>query len=272
MRLGVHGVFDPAFGTLALRKSVGGEFRVYRAHVTSRAEMTEHTTAPARPSATVVLFREPKPGAAEILLVQRSGRLDFHGGAWVFPGGRVDAAEEAAAAGDSLAAARAAAVREVAEETRLTIPADTLVPISRWTTPVEAPKRFVTWFFLAPLAGGSEVTVDGQEIVASRWLSPAQAIAEHRSGALEIPPPTFVTLFSLDQAGSISSCHRESLSREPDIFEPKIVVVGKAFFSLYAGDAGFSTGDKDVPGSRHRLWSTPAGWHYERSNDPSGSE
>ena len=41
--------------------------------------------APARPSATVILFRE-SGDIGEVLLVQRSGRLDFHGGAWVFPG------------------------------------------------------------------------------------------------------------------------------------------------------------------------------------------
>ena len=226
--------------------------------------MSDKPIAPARPSATVVLFRERSHGAGEVLLVQRNGRLDFHGGAWVFPGGRVDRDEEAAAAGDVQAAARAAAVREVREETSLEITTDVLAPLSRWTTPVEAPKRFVTWFFLAPLTVETEVTVDGQEIVASRWMKPADAIVEHRSGGLDIPPPTFVTLFELSRIESLARHHAAAFTREPDIFEPKIIFAGKSFFSLYAGDAGFERGDKDCPGARHRLWSSEQGWHYER--------
>lgn len=227
--------------------------------------MDAKTAAPARPSATVVLFREQGSASGEILLVQRSGRLDFHGGAWVFPGGRVDPGEEKEAGGDALAAARAAAVRELQEETRLVVEPSALIPMSRWTTPVEAPKRFITWFFLAPARGNVEVVVDGQEIVASRWVSPHAALDEHRRGALDIPPPTFVTLHTLARAESLSAHHRRAFSQEPDIFEPKIVVVEKKFFSLYAGDAGYESGDKDRPGARHRLCSTDSGWHYERS-------
>jgi 8-oxo-dGTP pyrophosphatase MutT (NUDIX family) len=226
--------------------------------------MSDTPVVPARPSATVVLFRE-RDESGEILLVQRSGRLDFHGGAWVFPGGRVDAHEEAAAAGDVLAAARAAAVREVMEETGLAVASHALVTISRWTTPVEAPKRFLTWFFLAPVDTHAEVRVDGREIVASRWLRPAAAIAEHRAGKLDIPPPTFVTLKSLADARSLAEHHAGRATREPDIFEPRIVLVEKGFFSLYAGDAGFAGGDISAPGPRHRLYSTESGWQYERS-------
>jgi 8-oxo-dGTP pyrophosphatase MutT (NUDIX family) len=226
--------------------------------------MSETSIAPARPSATVVLFRESEDGG-EILLVQRSGRLDFHGGAWVFPGGRVDDHEEAAARGDVLAAARAAAVREVMEETGVAVAASTLVPISRWTTPVQAPKRFLTWFFLAPVDVDAEVRVDGREIVASRWVRPASAIEEHRAGQLDIPPPTFVTLKGLADARSLAEHHAGQAGREPDIFEPKIVLVEKGFFSLYAGDAGFDAGEISTPGPRHRLYSTESGWHYERS-------
>jgi 8-oxo-dGTP pyrophosphatase MutT (NUDIX family) len=46
------------------------------------------------PAATVVLVREiVENNNIEVLLVQRNSRLVFHGGHWVFPGGRVDAAD-----------------------------------------------------------------------------------------------------------------------------------------------------------------------------------
>lgn len=50
--------------------------------------------APPRPAATVVLLREGVTGV-EVLLMRRHSRSGFVPGAWVFPGGRVDAADSA---------------------------------------------------------------------------------------------------------------------------------------------------------------------------------
>ena len=77
-------------------------------------------------------------------MVQRTPKARFMGGAWVFPGGAVDAHE-----GEGDAAHRAAAVREVEEEVGITLtdPA-ALVPFARWITPPEVSIRFDTYFFL----------------------------------------------------------------------------------------------------------------------------
>src|ERR1051326_8145480 len=59
--------------------------------------------APARPASTVVLLRSTSP--LEVFLVRRSDSIAFMGGAHVFPGGRVDAADhldDAAAIGDGI--------------------------------------------------------------------------------------------------------------------------------------------------------------------------
>ena len=51
--------------------------------------MSEVTPVPA---ATVVLVRETEQDSGlQVLLLQRNSRLVFHGGHWVFPGGRIDA-------------------------------------------------------------------------------------------------------------------------------------------------------------------------------------
>jgi len=50
--------------------------------------------APPRPAATVVLMREAE-GPPEVLLLRRSRRSGFVPGAYVFPGGRVDASDAA---------------------------------------------------------------------------------------------------------------------------------------------------------------------------------
>jgi len=55
-------------------------------------------------------------GGLEILFLRRNPTLAFHGGYWVFPGGRIDAGDvDPIAPDDQAAAARRAAVREARE-------------------------------------------------------------------------------------------------------------------------------------------------------------
>lgn len=87
------------------------------------------------PAATLVLFRESTEGPPELLVVERAGDMAFAAGALVFPGGRIDPGDYAAAADPALvtslsevdsedAAARVAAVRETIEESGLAIALD----------------------------------------------------------------------------------------------------------------------------------------------------
>ncbi|MEP7349139.1 MAG: NUDIX domain-containing protein [Sphingorhabdus sp.] len=87
----------------------------------------ENMTA-ATPAATMVIFRnDPDGGAPLLLMVERIKAMAFAGGAAVFPGGKVDAADFdfAAALGGPLpldeAAARLAAIRETIEEAGLAL-------------------------------------------------------------------------------------------------------------------------------------------------------
>src|SRR3989442_151569 len=97
-----------------------------------------------RLAASVIVLRGGEE-ALEVLLVQRNPDARFMGGAWVFPGGSVDAAD-----GEGEPALRAAALREAEEEAgvRIADPGE-LVPYSRWITPAEVKIRFDTWFFVA---------------------------------------------------------------------------------------------------------------------------
>ena len=62
-------------------------------------------------------------------------------------------------------AARAAAVREAAEEASLVLDPSDLVPFSFWVPPLGGAKRFATWFFLIEVRNdGSAVVVDELEI------------------------------------------------------------------------------------------------------------
>jgi 8-oxo-dGTP pyrophosphatase MutT (NUDIX family) len=214
----------------------------------------------------VVLLREvPAPSASgfEVLLVRRARELEFHGGAWVFPGGRVDPSEHEA--GDPLASARRAAVRETAEEAGLRLDAEALVPFSHWTTPLGMPRRFATWFFLATLPSGAEVRVDGGEIRAHRWLPPEAALTLHAARELELPPPTFVTLSVLSGFSRAHEVLTQARTAAPSVFVPRPCPSPEGLVSLYEGDAGYEAHDLTCAGPRHRLCMFGRSWRYERS-------
>jgi 8-oxo-dGTP pyrophosphatase MutT (NUDIX family) len=222
------------------------------------------TQAPVHPAATVILLREGE-SAPEVLLLRRSQRLAFHGGAWVFPGGRLDPADYAAAGGDDIVgAARYAAVREANEEAGVTVPPERLALLSRWVTPEILPKRFDTWFFVAPV-GDDAVRVDGEEIHDHLWTTPSAALEIRARGEIELPPPTFVTLVGLARFATVAEALASLTAATVENFIPHICMVAGGACSLYAGDAGYDDSAIDRPGPRHRLWMLDSGWRYERS-------
>jgi len=91
--------------------------------------------APAKDSASVLIIRDgdvhPDYGALQILMVKRHRNIKFAGGAYVFPGGKLDMADKALEESDQKASfknisaefrgLRYAALREVFEETGLII-------------------------------------------------------------------------------------------------------------------------------------------------------
>jgi 8-oxo-dGTP pyrophosphatase MutT (NUDIX family) len=69
---------------------------------------------------------------------------------------------------------------------------------SHWLTPVGAPRRYDTWFLVAPAPRGQEGSHDDAELVHSEWVRPADALARHESGDLELIFPTLRTLRVLE--------------------------------------------------------------------------
>lgn len=216
-----------------------------------------------RPAATVVLLRE-RQGHLETLMLRRNAAVQFAGGLWVFPGGRIDDADFAGVADDIMAAAKRAAIRETREETGLDIDASTLQFFAYWTTPEGEVKRYATWFFATAIgAGAADVVVDGSEIDTHRWIAPKKALAAHRSGELEMLPPTFIALSELSTCDSVQDV--EAMYRGRPVIEilPKFVKTANGPVALYPNDSGYALGDPMQAGARHRSRRAVDGWHYE---------
>jgi len=235
-----------------------------------------HADVPIRPAATVMLVRDAAVGDVEVFVLRRTARAVFAAGVYVFPGGRVDAADggdDGVCAGLDDAAASAAlglergglaywvaAIRECFEESGillagrrrgsgaaplgdddrrlvhdgtvtmselcrrhdLVLDAGSLRYVAHWVTPLGEPRRFDTRFFVAAAPEGQEGRHDDTETVASRWVRPADALAEFAAGDLVLLPPTVTTLRWLAEASSVADVleRADAIGRPPRI-EPR---------------------------------------------------
>ena len=183
------------------------------------------------PAATLIAMRARPEGPPEVLMIERAAGMAFAGGAWVFPGGRVDPADAVAAgeAADAQTIGKVAAIRETIEEAGLAIgldplppPAtlaamragfaagrplggllaeagcrldlDALVPFARWIPPGGRVRRFDTRFYLACVTEEAEIEADGGESVALRWTTAADALAAAAAGTMSVIFPTHCNL------------------------------------------------------------------------------
>jgi 8-oxo-dGTP pyrophosphatase MutT (NUDIX family) len=221
-------------------------------------------------AATVVLLRDTAAGLECLMLHKNRGQA--FGGAWVFPGGRVEAEDGAGYDG-----ARSAAVREVVEETGLRIDADQLIPLAHWSPPPNAPKRYFTWFFVTALPeGAADVVVDGGEIGDHVWTTPRAAFDRHVKGEIELLPPTWLTLHRLSAHADVAAALADAADHPVERYSTRIVVEDGVLVALWDPDVAYPAGVEpgsepevlplDTPGPRHRLHMDPAGWRYERSS------
>jgi len=180
------------------------------------------TPSEPRPAASVVLLRRGgKHGdrELEVLLLKRSATARFMPNVWVFPGGAVDPADGADEAGY-----RACAMRELAEEAAIELPAgEELVPFSRWITPEVISTRFDAWFFLALAPAHSPPQPDGTETTEARWFKPAAALEAQSTGEIALAFPTvsqLQTLLPFRSSEEALAAHRD---RPLEAILPKVI-------------------------------------------------
>lgn len=251
------------------------------------------------PAATVTLVRDSLSGP-EVLMMQRNLKSKFVPGAYIFPGGALDAEDDAPAlqalcAGVADAEANrmlgipggglaywAAAIRESFEEAGvlvaydgekrvialddpaqaekfrrhrhvlnagersfidimreegLTLAADQLVYFSHWITPVSAPRRYDTRFFIAAAPPAQEPLHDNHETISHLWVRPAEALDRYRNNQFTMRLPTIRTLEELAAYDSVSTLlHAMRHKKDIDSHLPRLNRDGHY---LVPGDAGY---------------------------------
>ena len=105
---------------------------------------------------------------------------------------------------------------------------------SHWITPLGAPRRYDTWFFVAAAPEGHAYLHDDSETVASVWIRPADALAGAEQGELEI---IFPTMRNLEQLARFATA-RELLDAVT-ASEPRVVADSGGARIQLPGDPGY---------------------------------
>lgn len=201
------------------------------------------------PAATLVLVRDAPPGPPQLLMVERAEGMAFAAGALVFPGGRIDAADQVLSAQLGLGdGAIVAAIRETIEETAipvgldplptpelalllqtrlatgeelapllaehsLSLAADGLTPFARWVPKFHAVRRFDTLFFVAQSPPGDwQPRVIEGECAGAHWLPAAEVLAMERAGTARLIFPTRRNLERLALHDSFAAIRADALA------------------------------------------------------------
>lgn len=224
----------------------------------------EPRLAPLEDACTVVLLRDGAAGL-ETLMLERPNSSRSFAGAWVFPGGKVDAADRLGDNGtsvDDYNAAQVAGLRELAEETGQLLSAGELVWLSQWTPMQALPRRFRAWFMLAR-AGSDTVVLNPEEHRRHAWLTPSRALELHGLGEMILVPPTWVTLHHLAAMESTAQALAVAGAAEPFAYQTHILDGSGV---MWAGDEAYpEPAVAGVKGARHRLTTTGLPWIYEKN-------
>ena len=215
-------------------------------------------TDPAIPAATLVVMRERGVGPPELLMVERTARMAFAGGAMVFPGGRIDDADRELAGTAPDAAFRVAAIRETLEETgipigiapavdpllaaqiqsglhtgesfgtlldryNLRLDVRALTPFARWKPAFHQARIFDTIFFLAEApAGDWQPRPQAGECETVEWLSARAVLDRVANGAASAIFPTVRNLERLAQFDSIAAARADAAAHPIETITPWI--------------------------------------------------
>ena len=156
-------------------------------------------------------------------------------GVWVFPGGGVDECD-----GEGEGGYRACAVRELAEEAGIELPAEEeLVLFSRWITPEVISTRFDAWFFLALAPAHTPPKADGVETVDAAWFEPRAALDAQEAGELVLAFPTIAQLELLTEFATAEQALEAYRATTVEPILPKVVGTKEDHRVVLPGDPDY---------------------------------
>ncbi len=119
----------------------------------------------------------------------------------------------------------------------LHLPLTSMKYFSHWITPIGAPRRYDTRFFVAEAPAAQQPLHDNRETINHVWVKPAEALAKNKLKQFDMRTPTVHTLKLFAQHDSVASLIKalDALGNIP-VIEPRIAKNGRR---LLPGDPGY---------------------------------
>jgi len=117
---------------------------------------------------------------------------------------------------------------EMLREEGLCLPLHEMIYFSHWITPVGAPRRYDTRFFVAAAPAAQNPLHDNGETIDHLWVRPAEALSQHKQKKFEMRTPTVHTLRLFADHDSVASLMGtlRDLGDIP-VIEPRIAKSGR---------------------------------------------
>jgi 8-oxo-dGTP pyrophosphatase MutT (NUDIX family) len=140
-----------------------------------------------------------------------------------------------------------ASIVDLVEAEDLEIATDLMTPFAHWITPIFAPKRFDTWFYLAEAPEDQLALHDGSESVESVWIDPQAAIDEAAAGKRTLVHATTKNLELLAEGGTVTGALSQASERKIVTVQPWVEQRdGKRFLHIPEG-AGYRNLIREMP-------------------------
>lgn len=136
---------------------------------------------------------------------------------------------------------------EICVEEDLRLDLGSIHYFSRWVTPLGAPRRYDTRFFVAAAPQGQVALHDDREVIAAVWVTPEKALADHEAGRRTMIFPTVRTMVALSRFSRSEDVLSHTASQEH--VEPVLPVLeesGDGYRILLPGDPEHTGGVYDA--------------------------
>lgn len=138
---------------------------------------------------------------------------------------------------------------ELCEIEDLRLAVDQIHYFGHWITPLGAPRRYDTRFFVAAAPPEQVPLHDDRETIANLWVRPADALARHERGELDLILPTMKNLEAIGRFDrSVDLLAAAAAVAEVPTVLPRLVSGDRGVRILLPGDPGYDAAIEAPPG------------------------